>query len=85
MAKNERIIAQDLAELKHAIQIQDVGKITESCGILSRDVKKYPVKPELVARLERVSCYSEVSTLTVSLDERTKEIGELIDILIRFK
>jgi hypothetical protein len=83
MAKNERIIAQDLAELKHTIQTQDTAKITESCRILLRDIKKYPVKPELITRLEHVSSYSKVSTLNVSLDEKIKEVSILIDILIK--
>ncbi|MDH5463419.1 MAG: hypothetical protein OEW49_03840 [Nitrosopumilus sp.] len=83
MTKNERIIAQDLAELKHAIQTQDTGKINESCKILSRDIKKYPVRPEVIARLEHISGYPEVPTLTVSSSERVKEIGTLIDILTR--
>jgi len=38
MAKNERIIAQDLAELKHAMQNQDIARITESYEILLRDI-----------------------------------------------
>jgi len=83
MAKNERIIAQDLAELKHAIQTQDTTKITESCRILSRDIKKYPVRPELVTRLEHMSSYLEVSTSNESLDEKVKEVSIIIDILIK--
>jgi len=83
MAKNERIIAQDLAELKHAIQTQDITKITESYKILSRDIKKYPVRPELVTRLEHMSSYSEVSTSNESLDEKIKEVSIIIDILIK--
>ena len=38
MAKNERMIAQDLAKIKHAIQTQDI-KTTELCEILSREIK----------------------------------------------
>ncbi|MDH3489041.1 MAG: hypothetical protein OEL56_01180 [Nitrosopumilus sp.] len=83
MAKNERIIAQDLAELKHVIQTQNITKITESCKILSRDIKKYPVKPELVTRLKHMSSYSEMSTSNKSLDEEIKEISIIIDILIK--
>ena len=83
MAKNERIIAQDLAELKHAIQTQDITKITESCSILSRDVKKFPVKSELITRLEQTVSFSEVLTLNEPSDEKIKEISTLIDILIK--
>ena len=83
MAKNERIIAQDLAELKHAMQNQDTVKIAESIGILSRDIKKYPVKPELVARLERVFSYSEMQASNATPDEKIEEVGTLIDILVK--
>ena len=81
MAKNERIIAQDLAELKHAIQTQDTPKINELCAILSKEIKKYPVKPDVIDRLEKVSNYSN-SSLDVVLDEKIKEVSDLIDILI---
>ena len=85
MAKNERIIAQDLAELKHAIQTQEDAKISELCKILSREIRKYPVKPDIFYRLEHVSCYSESSTLNISSDEKINEINDLIDILISSK
>jgi hypothetical protein len=81
MAKNERIIAQDLAEIKHAIQIQDNTKINELCEILSREIKKYPVKPDIMNRLEHISNYPETSTLNISLYEKIKEVSDLIDIL----
>ena len=79
MAKNERIIAQDLAELKHAIQTQDTPKINELCTILSKEIKKYPVKPDVITRLEKVSNYSKSS---LDSDKKIKEISDLIDVLI---
>ena len=82
MAKNERIIAQDLAEIKHAIQTQDTVKLNELCKILGREIKKYPVKPNITDRLEHVSGYTESSTLNMSVDEKVKEVRDLIDILI---
>ena len=48
MAKNERIIAQDLSEIKYALQICDTSKIDELCEILTREIKKYPVKQILL-------------------------------------
>ena len=83
MAKNERIIAQDLAEIKHSIQIQDSPKINELCEILTREIKKYPVKPDVIDRLKQVSSYSgSSSALNISLDEKVKEVKDLIEILI---
>lgn len=79
MGKNERIIAQDLAELKHAIQTQDTPKINELCEILSKEIKKYPVKPDVITRLEKVSNYSKSS---LDSDKKIKEISDLIDVLI---
>ena len=38
MAKNERIIAQDLAELKHALQTENTEDITNLCHILKREI-----------------------------------------------
>jgi len=70
MAKNERIIAQDLAEIKHVIQTQDTVKINELCKILAREIKKYPVKPNIMDRLEHVSEYTESSTQTCLLMNR---------------
>ncbi|GKS67926.1 hypothetical protein YTPLAS73_14730 [Nitrosarchaeum sp.] len=81
MAKNERIIAQDLAEIKHAIQTQDITKISEWCEKLSREIKKYPVKPNVIDRLEHITNYPK-SSLNITLDEKIKEISNLIDILI---
>ncbi|MCA9828506.1 MAG: hypothetical protein KC444_09015 [Nitrosopumilus sp.] len=83
MAKNERILAQDLAELKHAIQNQDAARTAESCRIISRDVRKYPVKPEIIARLEHVLGNLEMPIPSASPDEKIDEIGTLIDILVK--
>ncbi|MGI9568040.1 MAG: hypothetical protein ACR2LL_13665, partial [Nitrosopumilus sp.] len=82
MAKNERIIAQDLAEIKHALQIHDASKITELCGILTKEIKKYPVKPDIFDRLDRVSRYSDNSLFVNSNEDKVKEVDELINILI---
>ena len=85
MAKNERIIAQDLAEIKHAIQTQETAQISELCKILSREIRKYPVKPDILNRLEQISCYPESLTLNISSDEKIKEINNLMNILISSK
>jgi hypothetical protein len=82
MAKNERIIAQDLSEIKHAIQTQETAQISELCKILSREIKKYPVKPDIVDRLDQVSRFPESPTSNTSSDQKIKEIADLIDILI---
>jgi len=82
MAKNERIIAQDLAEIKHAIQTQETAQISELCKILSREIKKYPVKPDIVDRLDQVSRFPESPTSNTSSDQKIKEIADLINILI---
>ena len=81
MAKNERIIAQDLAEIKHAIQVHDTDKIQELCNILTKEIKKYPVTSNLIPRLEIVSRYSNISLQEKSLEEKTREIDDLVDIL----
>ena len=81
MAKNERIIAQDLAELKYALRLDDSEKIQELCDILTKEIKKYPVTPNLIPRLETVSRYSNVSPEEKSLEEKTREIDDLVDIL----
>lgn len=82
MAKNERIIAQDLAEIKNAIQIQDVDHLSELCKILAKEIKKYPVKLDVINRLEQVSLYSKTFSSTDSNTEKIKEIDDLIFILI---
>lgn len=81
MAKNERIIAQDLSEIKYALQICDTSKIDELCEILTREIKKYPVKPDIVDRLEAISDYSNTSSSTKSTEEKIKEINKLVIIL----
>ena len=85
MAKNERIIAQDLSEIKHALRTHDVSKITELCTILTKEIKKYPVKPNISSRLENVSCYSNNFSITESTEDKVKEIDDLVDILISSK
>ena len=80
MAKNERILAQDLAEIKHAIQTNVLAKINELCEILAKEIQKYPVKPDIMDRLEKVSNYPRLTD--VSSDEQVKEIEILIEILI---
>ena len=83
MGKNERIIAQDLSELKHALLTDDHAKITELCDVLTRDMKKYSVKDDLASRLRLVSEYSVVnSTDQNSVNEKVKAIDELITVLI---
>jgi hypothetical protein len=82
MAKNERIIAQDLAEIKNAIQTHDSTRILELCEILAKEIKKYPVKLDVVNRLEAVSDYSDTSSSSESTEEKFQEIDELIDIPI---
>ena len=83
MGKNERIIAQDLSELKHALITNDNAKMTELCGVLRRDMKKYSVKNNIVARLEPVSEYSAAnSTDQNSVNEKVKILDELIAVLI---
>ena len=82
VAKNERIIAQDLAEIKDAIQSHDSTRILELGEILAKEIKKYPVKPDVVNRLETVSDYSDTFSSAESIEEKIQEIDELIDILI---
>ena len=83
MGKNERIIAQDLSELKHALLTDDHAKITELCDVLTRDMKKYSVKDELKSRLEPISEYSTVNpTDQNSVNEKIKVLDELITVLI---
>lgn len=79
MAKNERIIAQDLAEIRAAIQSQDIARFNEMCEILAKEMQRYPVKPDLTERLEKISKYSDSSDYPP--DQIIKEIGFLIDIL----
>lgn len=81
MAKNERIIAQDLTEIKGAIQSNDYEKIDELCVILIREIKKYPVKPFIFDRLENVARYNQ-STSNLSIKEKIREIDNLVDLLI---
>ena len=79
MGKNERIIAQDLAEIRHALQTNDLSKILELCEILTKEIKKYHVKPDVVDRLEKVSGYSDSPSIV--FDEKINEINNLIEIL----
>ena len=81
MGKNENIIAQDLCEIKHAIQTQDITKINEQCEILGREILKYSVKPNIIDKLKDISNYSESSSLSKSSEEQIKEINDLVDIL----
>ena len=81
MAKNERIIAQDLAELKHALQTNNAEDIQNLCHILKREISKYPVKHDIADRLESVANYSELPAFDVSIDEQINEIKTLIEIL----
>ena len=83
MGKNERIIAQDLSELKYALLTDDYAKLTELCDVLTRDMKKYSVKDDLKSRLEPVSEYSTAnSTDQNTVNEKVKILDELITVLI---
>ena len=83
MGKNERIIAQDLSELKHALITNDNTKITELCGVLTRDMKKYSVKNDLTSRLIPVSEYSAVNlTDQNSVNEKVRILDDLITTLV---
>ena len=81
MAKNERIIAQDLAELKYAIQTKNRQEIENLCNILKREISKYPVKHDITDRLESVANYSKTFDNTSSVDKQINEITNLVEIL----
>ena len=81
MAKNERIIAQDLAELRHAIQTKNAEDIVNLCHILKREISKYPVKEDVTYRLELVANYYDSSDVDLSSKKQITEITNLITIL----
>ena len=83
MGKNERIIAQDLSELKHALITDDHAKISELCDVLTRDMKKYSVKNDLASRLTQISEYSSGNLTDQNyINEKVQILDELITILI---
>ena len=81
MAKNERIIAQDLAEIKGAIQDQDYSRLDELKKILKREMRRYPVKPDVMGKLEIISNYSNEMKIQQTDQLVINEINELIEIL----
>ena len=81
MAKNERIIAQDLAELRNAIQTENAEDIVNLCHLLKREISKYPVKEDVTYRLELVSNYYDSSDVNLSSKKQITEITNLIAIL----
>ena len=81
MAKNERIIAQDLAELRYAIQTESAEDVENLCRILKREISKYPVKQDVTDRLKSVANYSYSSTTNLPSHIQITEITDLIDIL----
>ena len=81
MAKNERIIAQDLAELRNAIQTENAEDIVNLCHILKREISKYPVKEDVTNRLELVANYYDSSDVDLSSKKQITEITNLIAIL----
>ena len=81
MAKNERIIAQDLAELRNAIQTENAEDIVNLCHLLKREISKYPVKEDVTNRLELVSNYYDSSDVDLSSKKQITEITNLIAIL----
>ena len=84
MAKNERIIAQDLTEIKGTLQqYSDPEKLCEPCIVLSKEIKKYPINPSIFPRIEKISLLSESSFFSNSLvEDIIKEIDELVEILV---
>ena len=82
MAKNERIIAQDLAELRHALQVCDRMRLHESCEILAKEIKKYPVKPDILDKLEMLSKLTDYDGSSKFTENKINEITVLIDILV---
>lgn len=81
MAKNERIIAQDLAELRNAIQTENAEDIVNLCHVLKREISKYPVKEDVTDRLELVANYCDSSDVDSSSKKQITEITNLIAIL----
>ena len=84
MAKNERIIAQDLTEIKGTFQqYSDPEKLREPCIVLAKEIKKYPINPEISPRIEKISLLSKSTSFSTSIVENTiKEIDELVEILV---
>ncbi len=82
MGKNENIIAQDLCEIKDALQTQDKIKLDEQCEILAKEIKKYSVKPNILDKLTEVSNFSDIeSSSKMTSEERIKKINQLVEIL----
>ena len=81
MAKNERIIAQDLAEIRHAIQTKNMDDVENLCNILKKEISKYPVKEDIIDRLELVTNYYLSSKIDLPIEMQIDEITNLIDIL----
>ena len=80
MAKNERIIAQDLAEIRNAIQTQS-PELDELCKILSRELEAYPVSQRLTDKIQKITdkdfCKDDANAV--------KEITKLIENLTQLK
>lgn len=81
MAKNERIIAQDLAELRNAIQTENAEDIVNLCHVLKREISKYPVKEDVTDRLKLIANYYDSSDIDLSSKKQITEITNLITIL----
>ena len=81
MGVNENIIAQQLTDIKDNLEDRDIGKVFQLCDELKMNIEEYPVDESIISRLKTIADIPEPSTSNLSLNDRIKEIDELIDIL----
>jgi hypothetical protein len=81
MGQNEVIIAQQLQQIKRNLESRDIAKMYQLCDELKINIEKYHVDESVASRIKIIADIAQPSTSNLTLNDRVKEIEDLVDIL----
>ncbi len=81
MEDNEKIIASQLLEIKNNLENRDIAKVYQLCDELKMNVKKYSINKAITPRINTIADIAQPSTSNLTLNDRIREIDDIIDIL----
>jgi len=81
MGENESIISQQLHDIKINLETRDIAKVYQLCDQLKVSIERYNVDKSISSRIKIVAEIAQPSTSNLTLNDRVREIDDLIDIL----
>ena len=81
MGQRETIIAQQLQDIKTSLESRDIAKVYQLCDLLKINIAQYHGDKSTIHRIKTIADIAQPSTSNLTLNDRIKEIDDLISIL----